>query len=180
MAKSTKKETPTKALDSKKVGKNPAAYPAVGSPAPDFTTAASSGQTVRLKDFRGKIVALYFYPKDNTSGCTKQACGFRDSHAPLTKAGIVVLGVSPDSVASHDKFITKYQLPFTLLADTEKTICTAYGVWQEKSMYGRKYMGVARTTFVIDKEGRIARVFEKVKPEGHDAEILEFVKQNLS
>lgn len=154
-------------------------YPAVGSKAPAFTAAASDGRKVKLTDFKGRIVVLYFYPKDNTSGCTKQACGFRDSHAKLTQAGVVVLGVSPDSIKSHQKFIANHELPFLLLADEDKSICQSYGVWQEKSMYGRKYMGVARTTFVIDREGRIAHVFEKVKPAGHDAEVLAWIQENL-
>lgn len=155
------------------------AYPAVGATAPKFSAPASNGKKVGLPDFKGKTVVLYFYPKDNTSGCTKEACGFRDNHDKLTRAGIVVLGVSPDSIASHEKFISKYELPFLLLADPEHEVCEAYGVWQEKSMYGRKYMGVARTTFVIDGAGKIAHVFEKVKAGGHDEEVLAWIQQNL-
>jgi peroxiredoxin Q/BCP len=115
---------------------------------------------------------LYFYPKDDTSGCTKEACGFRDSWRDVQRLGAVVLGVSPDGVTSHAKFKQKYSLPFPLLADERHEVAEAYGVWGEKSMYGRKYMGVLRSTFVIDEQGRIARVFEKVKPEGHAAEVL--------
>jgi thioredoxin-dependent peroxiredoxin len=151
-------------------------YPAVGSKAPSFAAPASNGEIVKLSDFKGRMVVLYFYPKDNTSGCTKQACGFRDSHKKLTDAGAVVLGVSPDGVTSHEKFISKYDLPFLLIADEDKKICQAYGVWQQKSMYGRKYMGVARTTFLIDAQGKIVHVFEKVKPPGHEEEVLEKVK----
>lgn len=154
-------------------------YPKPGSPAPDFTAPASGGQTVRLTDLKGSIVVLYFYPKDNTSGCTKEACGFRDSYSKLRQAGVEVIGVSPDSVKSHDKFAGKYDLPFTLVADEDKSICQAYGVWQEKSMYGRKYFGVARTTFVIDPAGKIAHVFEKVKTGGHEEEVLAWIRENL-
>lgn len=151
-------------------------YPAVGSTAPGFAAPASNGKVVKLSDFKDSIVVLYFYPKDDTSGCTKQACGFRDTYKKLTDAGVVVLGVSPDGIASHEKFIAKYDLPFLLLADEDKKICQAYGVWQQKSMYGRKYMGVARTTFLIDRHGEIVHVFEKVKPAGHEEEVLEKVK----
>lgn len=159
--------------------KSSTAYPAVGSNAPEFSAAASNGQTVRLSQFKGNPVVLYFYPRDNTSGCTKEACGFRDSHQKLIAAGAVVLGVSPDSVASHQKFAEKYELPFLLLADEDHKIASAYGAWQEKSLYGRKYMGIARTTFVIDKSGRIAHVFSGVKPVGHDEEVLAWIKANL-
>jgi peroxiredoxin Q/BCP len=115
---------------------------------------------------------LYFYPKDDTSGCTKEACEFRDSWQQVGRSGAVVLGVSPDPVSSHQKFKRKYQLPFPLLADTDHTVATAYGAWGQKSMYGRKYQGILRTTFLIDREGRIAKVFEKVRPAGHAAEVL--------
>jgi len=141
--------------------------PQEGSKAPDFNA---------LKDFKGKNIVLYFYPKDDTPGCTVEACGFRDSFKEIEKFNAVILGVSPDSVTSHGKFINKFQLPFTLLADEDKKICRDYGVWVEKSMYGRKYMGIARTTFIIDKQGKIAKVFEKVKPAGHNAEIIGFLK----
>jgi peroxiredoxin Q/BCP len=126
-----------------------------------------------LKDLRGQKVVLYFYPKDDTPGCTKEACSFRDAFAKFKKQGINVLGVSPDSEASHKKFVTKYKLPFTLLADTDRSIAEAYGVWGEKKFMGRKYMGVHRTTFLIDEKGKIKKIFEKVKPEDHASEVLE-------
>jgi peroxiredoxin Q/BCP len=146
--------------------------PAVGSKAPDFEVQDDAGRTVSLKQFAGKPVVLYFYPKDDTSGCTAQACEFRDSWAAVQAKGAVVLGVSPDGVKSHGKFKAKYDLPFPLLADEDHAVAEAYGVWGEKSMYGRKYMGIHRTTFVIDGAGRVAKVFEKVKPKGHAAEVL--------
>jgi thioredoxin-dependent peroxiredoxin len=144
-----------------------------GTPAPPFKLLSDSGETVRLADFKGKKVVLYFYPKDDTSGCTTQACEFRDHWRAVQQAGAVVLGVSPDGVASHVKFKRKYQLPFPLLADPDHAMAERYGVWGEKSMYGRKYMGMLRTTFVLDEKGRVARVFEKVKPKGHAAQVLE-------
>ncbi|OGX24380.1 MAG: hypothetical protein A2787_02920 [Omnitrophica WOR_2 bacterium RIFCSPHIGHO2_01_FULL_48_9] len=151
--------------------------PHAGDPAPDFDLPASNGKNISLKEFRGKKnVVLYFYPKDDTSGCTVEACGFRDFNKPIEKTGTVVLGVSPDDLRSHDKFIKKFNLPFLLLSDTDKKRCTAYGVWVEKSMYGRKYMGVARTTFIIGKDGKIAHIFEKVKPQDHEKEVLEVLK----
>lgn len=156
------------------------AMPVEGAKAPVFSATAGDGSTVTLASFRGQqIVALYFYPKDNTSGCTKEACGFRDDWTALARAGVAVIGVSPDSPASHAKFAAKFGLPFTLVADEDHSICKAYGVWQEKSMYGRKYFGVVRTTFVIDREGRIAKVFEKVKPDGHSADVLAWVREHL-
>jgi len=144
-----------------------------GTTAPAFKTTDQSGETVSLKDLRGQKVVLYFYPKDDTPGCTKEACSFRDAFAKFKKHGITVLGVSPDSEASHQKFITKYKLPFTLLADTDRSIAEAYGVWGEKKFMGRTYMGVHRTTFLIDEKGKIKKVFEKVKPEDHASEVLE-------
>jgi len=154
-------------------------YPKTGNKAPIFSATGSGGKTVKLADFKDKkIVVLYFYPKDNTPGCTKEACGFRDSYDKLKRAGAVVLGVSPDSADSHEKFISKFNLPFVLLADPDKKICQKYGVWQEKSIYGKKTMGVVRTTFIIDKKGKIAHIFEKVKPEGHEEEILHWIKEN--
>ena len=144
--------------------------------APDFELPASNGQTISLKNLKGKNVVIYFYPKDDTPGCTVEACAFRDSHKTIEQQNTVVLGVSPDGLKSHDKFIQKFKLPFTLLADEAKKMAQDYGVWVEKSMYGKKYMGVARTTFVIDSQGKIAKVFEKVKPEGHDKEVLEALK----
>ncbi len=146
--------------------------PAAGSAAPEFTLNSQDGTEVRLKDFRGRKVVLYFYPKDDTSGCTKQACDLRDHIGEIEAKGAVVLGVSPDSAKSHEKFRAKYDLPFTLLADEEHRVADAYGVWKEKSMYGRKYWGNERTTFIIDEEGRIAHVLPKVKPETHTDQIL--------
>ena len=144
-----------------------------GNSAPAFKTTNAEGETVALKDLRGQKVVLYFYPKDDTPGCTKEACSFRDAFAKFKKRGIAVLGVSPDSAASHKKFATKYKLPFTLLADTDKSISEAYGVYGEKKFMGRTYMGVHRTTFLIDEKGKIKKVFEKVKPEEHASEVLE-------
>ena len=137
---------------------------AVGEAAPDFEATTDTGEKVRLSDFRGRRVVLYFYPKDDTSGCTTQACGFRDSYPQIEERNAVVLGVSPDGQKSHAKFKTKYSLPFTLLVDEDHSISEAYGVWQEKSMYGKKYMGVVRSHFVIDEEGRIADAQVKVSP----------------
>ena len=148
----------------------------IGSKAPDFKAETDSGEQVSLKDFRGKTVVLYFYPKDDTTGCTKEACDFRDNFARLKKAGVVVLGVSPDSVKKHEKFKEKYELPFTLVSDPDKTICGLYDVWKEKSMYGRKYMGVERSTFVIDENGKIKALWRKVKVPGHVEEVMEAVK----
>lgn len=146
--------------------------PAEGDLAPDFSLLDGSGNTVRLADLRGRKVVLYFYPKDMTPGCTQQACDLRDRHDLIQAAGAVVLGVSPDGVKSHQKFAARYELPFPLLADTDNAAAEAYGVWKEKSMYGRSYMGIERTTFLIDEHGRIARVWPKVKVTGHAAEVL--------
>ena len=155
-------------------------YPPIESRTPSFSAPDANGNMITLARYHGKsIVVLYFYPKDNTSGCTKEACGFRDAQDALKRAGVVVIGVSPDSVASHQKFAAKHELPFPLIADRDRHICQAYGVWQEKSMYGKKYMGVARTTFIIDKRGKIAHVFEKVKPLGHEQAVLEWIQTNL-
>ena len=143
-----------------------------GSAAPAFKTKDANGETVNLKDLRGQKVVLYFYPKDDTPGCTKEACSFRDAFSKFKKKGIAVLGVSPDSEASHKKFAAKYKLPFTLLADPDREIAEAYGVWGEKKFMGRTYMGVHRTTFLIDEKGKIKKVFEKVKPEDHASEVL--------
>lgn len=152
------------------------AVPQEGSKAPDFMLKASNGKDVSLSDFKGKErVILYFYPKDDTPGCTVEACAFRDNMKRIEKTGTIVLGVSPDGVDLHNKFIDKFKLPFLLLADVEKKVSEKYGVWVEKSMYGKKYMGVARTTFVIGKDGKIEKVYEKVKPDGHAEEILEFL-----
>jgi peroxiredoxin Q/BCP len=144
-----------------------------GTIAPNFTAKDANGATVRLKDLRGQKVVLYFYPKDDTPGCTKEACSFRDAFADFKKRGIEVLGVSVDSEASHKKFTAKYKLPFTLLADPDHSIAEAYGVYGEKKFMGRTYMGVKRITFLIDEKGKIKKVFEKVKPEEHAREVLE-------
>ena len=136
----------------------------VGQPAPDFTAVTDTGETVKLSDYRGKRVVLYFYPKDDTSGCTTQACGFRDNYPVIEEKNAVVLGVSPDGVQSHQKFKTKYELPFTLLVDEDHAIAEAYGVWGEKSMYGKSYMGIVRSHFIIDEEGKIADTQYKVSP----------------
>ena len=146
--------------------------PPVGSRAPAFELDADDGTTVSLAGLRGRIVVLYFYPKDDTSGCTTEACGIRDAWAAIRRSGAVVLGVSPDSVASHERFKRKYSLPFPLLADPDHRVAEAYGAWGEKSMYGRKYHGILRTTFVIDPDGIVRHVFERVKPKGHAEEIL--------
>ena len=143
-----------------------------GTNAPAFKTTDANGETVNLKDFRGKKVVLYFYPKDDTPGCTKEACSFRDAFSKFKKQGITILGVSPDSEKSHQKFVAKYKLPFTLLADTDHSIADAYGVYGEKKFMGRTYMGIHRTTFLIDEKGKIKKVFEKVKPEDHADEVL--------
>ena len=143
-----------------------------GKPAPDFELATDAGETVKLSDFRGKPVVLYFYPKDDTPGCTAQACAIRDAWSAFADKA-VVLGVSPDDEGSHVKFKEKYELPFTLLADTEHEVAEAYDVWKERSMYGNTFMGVERSTFVIDREGNVAREFRKVKPDEHAGLVLE-------
>jgi peroxiredoxin Q/BCP len=145
----------------------------VGTMAPDFTLPADGGDDVTLSDYRGKTVVLYFYPKDNTPGCTTEACNFRDDYSDLAAAGAVVLGVSPDSVKSHDNFKLKFELPFQLLSDPEHQVAEAYGAWGEKKMYGRTYMGIIRSTYIIDPEGRIAKVFPKVSPKKHSQEVLD-------
>ena len=150
----------------------------VGSDAPDFTLEDESGTPRRLSEYRGSPVVLYFYPKDDTPGCTKEACNFRDDYSAYQQAGVVVLGVSPDNVKSHAKFKTKYELPFTLLADEGHQVCLQYAVWGPKKFMGKDYEGVLRTTFLIDAQGKIARVFENVKPEQHSAEILEALLEN--
>ena len=145
----------------------------VGAGAPDFTATTDTGEEISLSSLRGKKVVLYFYPRDNTPGCTQEACDFRDREEALAAKGAVVLGVSTDSAASHEKFKAKHALPFTLLADPEKELVSAYGVYQEKKQYGRSFMGVVRTTFVIDADGVIANVFEKVKVKGHADAVLD-------
>jgi peroxiredoxin Q/BCP len=145
----------------------------VGDLAPDFTVPNQTGTPVSLSSFKGKKVILYFYPKDDTPGCTAEACNLRDHYAELTKDGFVVLGVSSDDAKKHTKFIEKYQLPFELLADTEKLVHEAYGTWVEKSMYGRKYMGTDRVTFIINETGHIAAIIRKVDTKNHVAQIHE-------
>jgi thioredoxin-dependent peroxiredoxin len=144
----------------------------IGTVAPDFSLPADDGREISLKSLRGTPVVLYFYPKDDTSGCTTQACGFRDSWADVKQTGAALLGVSPDGIASHQKFRQKYSLPFPLLADTDHSVAAAYGAWGKKSMYGREYEGILRSTFIIDAAGVIRHIFPKVKPKGHAAEVL--------
>ena len=143
-----------------------------GIPAPDFELFDDTHTLRRLSDFRGKNVLLYFYPADDTAGCTKEACNFRDDYSAYEKAGVVILGVSPDSVESHIKFKNKFQLPFPLLADVEHKICDVYQVWGPKKFLGREYEGVLRTTFLINENGKIVKVFEKVRPANHSKEVL--------
>ncbi|WP_419543888.1 thioredoxin-dependent thiol peroxidase [Negativibacillus massiliensis] len=146
--------------------------------APDFTLPNQNGEMVSLSDFLGKKVILYFYPKDNTPGCTRQACAFAAANADLEEAGAVVIGISKDSVASHQKFVQKQNLPFILLSDPELQAIETYGVWQEKKLYGKVSMGVVRTTYLIDEQGMIEKVMPKVKPDTNAAEILEYLKQS--
>ena len=145
--------------------------------APDFTSLDQNGEKVALKSYKGKWVVLYFYPRADTPGCTIEACSFRDLFKRVEKIGAVVLGVSPDTPKDQKKFEEKFSLPFTLVADADKKICNAYGVMQEKNMYGRKVMGVARTTFIIGPDGKIKHIFKKVKPEGHAEQVLEYLKE---
>lgn len=148
--------------------------------APEFKLSASHGKTVELKDFLGKKrIVLYFYPKDDTPGCTLEACGFRDQIAKIEAKDAVVLGISPDGVESHSKFIAKYKLPFLLLSDKDQAVCKAYGVWVKKNMYGKESMGVVRTTFIIGKEGKIEKIYPKVKPDQHSEEIVDFLSQTV-
>ena len=148
----------------------------VGQKAPDFTVLNDKDEKVKLSDFKGQKIVLYFYPKDDTPGCTKEACAFRDGFKEIKKLGAAVIGVSADSVASHQKFKSKFDLNFPLLADTDKKMIEAYGTWKEKSMYGRKYMGIERTTFIIDEKGRISHIFPKVKVGEHYDEVIEALK----
>jgi peroxiredoxin Q/BCP len=143
-----------------------------GDAAPKFEAVDQDGKSIKSSDFRGKKIVLYFYPKDNTPGCTAESCNLRDNYDQLLKQGYVVLGVSTDSETSHKKFIEKFELPFSLIADTDKKVHEAFGTWAEKSMYGRKYMGTLRTTFIIDENGKIEEVIEKVKTKDHTAQIL--------
>ena len=161
----------------KVAGKEPASSPLkAGRMAPDFELADDTGAARRLSDFRGKPVVLYFYPADDTPGCTKEACNFRDDYSRYRRQGVTILGVSPDSERSHERFKSKYDLPFPLLADADHRVCALYGVWGRKQFMGRSYDGVLRTTFLIDRSGRIARVFEGVRPAEHSAEVLAEVK----
>ena len=144
----------------------------IGTPAPDFSANNQKGETLSIRHFTGKKLVLYFYPKDDTPGCTAEACSLRDNYQDLIAQGYSILGVSPDTEAKHQKFIDKYNLPFDLLADTDNAVALAYGVWVEKSMYGRKYMGIARTTFVIDEQGNLAEIIEKVDTKNHATQII--------
>lgn len=143
-----------------------------GKKAPAFTLPNENGEKISLKDYKGKNIILYFYPKDMTSGCTQEACDFRDAFPKFENTDAVVLGISKDPIKKHKQFIEKYDLPFSLLSDEEGEICEKYGVWKEKSMYGRKYMGIERSTFIIDKEGKINKIFRKVKVTGHVQEVI--------
>ncbi len=147
-----------------------------GQKAPSFKLKDQTGEVVSLESYKGKNVVLYFYPKDDTSGCTKESCNFRDELPKFSKLDAVILGVSPDSVESHKKFAEKYKLTFSLLSDEKKEVLKKYGVWQEKSMYGKKYMGVVRTTFVINEKGMIKKIFPKVKVDDHNKEVIEALK----
>jgi len=144
-----------------------------GAPAPDFELQSDEGETVTLSAMRGKPVVLYFYPKDDTPGCTTEACEFRDAYDRFREQGVEILGVSPDTEASHQKFKSKYELPFTLLADPDHHAAEAYGVWKEKKNYGKTYMGVERSTFVIDADGKVAKAMRGIRPAGHAAQVLE-------
>ncbi|TQR43598.1 thioredoxin-dependent thiol peroxidase [Paenibacillus popilliae] len=149
----------------------------LGQVIPDFTLPASTGQDVKLSDYRGKKVVIYFYPKDMTPGCTQESCDFRDYHGDFEKHGVVVLGISPDPIKSHTKFIEKHSLPFTLLSDPEHEVADLFGVWQLKKMYGREYYGIVRSTFLIDEEGKLIKEWRSVKVKGHTIEVLEAVRE---
>lgn len=151
--------------------------PTTGKPAPDFTLPDETGKPHTLSKYRGKTVVLYFYPADDTPGCTKEACNFRDDHLKYRNAGAVILGVSPNDEKSHEKFKKKYKLPFPLLADKGHKVCELYGVWAEKVTFGKHYMGVVRSTFIIDPQGRLASVFDKVKVTDHSREVLSTLKE---
>lgn len=153
--------------------------PVIGKPAPDFTLPSTTGESVSLKQFKGKkTVILYFYPKDETTGCTKEACDLRDRHAEFEQHNTVILGVSTDPLESHHRFRDKHQLPFILLSDEDATVSKLFGVYKQKNLYGKKYMGIERTTFVIDRTGRIAQIYPKVKVDGHAHDLLEFVRED--
>lgn len=149
----------------------------IGKKAPDFTLPDFEGKKHKLSDYRGKPVVLYFYPKDDTPGCTNEACSFRDSFSEFKSAGITVLGISVDDEKAHEKFINKYDLPFTLLSDKNKKVVEKYGVWVEKNMYGRKYMGTARKTFLLDEQGKIVHIFNKVKTASHAKDVLKVLSE---
>lgn len=151
----------------------------IGSPAPNFKLAANNGEQVSLNDFKGKYVIVYFYPKDNTPGCTTEACDFRDYHGAFEDLDAVILGVSPDPLKSHEKFISKYDLPFLLLSDEEHKAAEQYGVWVLKKNFGKEYMGIERSTFIIDKEGKLLKIYRKVKVKGHVEDALEFLKTGI-
>ncbi|HEV3025464.1 MAG TPA: thioredoxin-dependent thiol peroxidase [Pirellulales bacterium] len=150
---------------------------AEGSRAPEFTLAADNGAPVKLSALRGQVVVLYFYPRDDTPGCTREACAFRDTKSALTTLGAVVIGISTDDVASHERFRDKYSLNFPLLSDPDHRVAEKYGAWREKNMYGKKSMGIQRSTFLIDPEGKVARVWKKVNVDGHDAQIVEAIEE---
>ena len=153
--------------------------PVIGKPAPDFSLPSTTGETVSLRQFKGKkTVVLYFYPKDDTPGCTKEACEFRDQFGEFERHNVVVLGLSTDSMEAHQRFRDKHKLPFPLLVDEDAAVSKLYGVYKQKNLYGKKYMGIERTTFVIDRTGRIAQIYPKVKVEGHIPALLEFVGED--
>lgn len=149
----------------------------LGELAPEFTLPDKQGNLISLKDFAGKKIILYFYPKDSTPGCTKEACDFRDKNGDFTNANSVIIGISKDSEKSHEKFISKFELPFILLSDNEGVVCEAYGVWTLKKNYGKEYMGISRTTYIIDEKGFVEKVYANVKVSGHVEEVLEYIKQ---
>jgi peroxiredoxin Q/BCP len=153
--------------------------PVIGKPAPDFSLPSTTGEPISLKQYKGKkTVVLYFYPKDETPGCTKEACSFRDLREDFEKAGAVILGVSNDPLDAHQKFREKHKLPFDLLADEDALVSKAYGVYKQKNLYGKKYLGIERTTFIIDRTGRIAQIYPKVKVDGHVPDVLEFLRED--
>ncbi|HTR97138.1 MAG TPA: thioredoxin-dependent thiol peroxidase [Candidatus Acidoferrales bacterium] len=152
--------------------------PVIGKPAPDFSLPSTSGETVSLRQFKGKkTVVLYFYPKDETPGCTREACSFRDLREQFERNGAVILGVSNDPIDSHQKFREKHKLPFDLLADEDASVSKAFGVYKQKNLYGKKYLGIERTTFIIDRTGRIAQIYPKVKVDGHVDDVLSFIAE---
>lgn len=152
----------------------------VGSEAPDFTLPSDQGETIQLKKLRGQIVVLYFYPKDDTPGCTREACSFRDAQAEMKKLGAVVLGISADDIASHQKFRSKHRLNFPLLADVDHRVAEAYGAWREKTRFGKKTMGIQRSTFLIDKDGIVRKVWKNVQVDGHDQQVLQAIRELLA